>query len=425
MITKEHIRKHLDTLTSGTLPEQGHMPADVWEQLQEYLTNHYERLGKDARAYANNIFDQLEVGIEQRIDSIPDGTEKKVLHQKLSTARGERSPLPVLYLDTPVIENIIRHALGQRLPEPVAENSKALYEETLSLVKNGKLICPENSFHREVLQMGDTQARHGLNIMKLLSDGLSFRHSQSIEDFQVFRAVRGFVKGNGPVNYRGFWQDAFDPETVGTIMKRRPLVEFKHPLAISEKPGEIGSESTGPVPVSTRLRIRYDKSLVKNDHQLQQKTTRHLRDLVRLGLKYQSLMEEGQRQHLDGFWAGQKTDLPLALWKHYGGTPEGLEGLISFYESDYFGNVPAIEIKRAIWNALSEPAKGLERLTGPADVSILSLVLSYTDIVILDRKMTDVVRDRLELHAKCDTQIYSTDEHDLIMATLREMTHSE
>jgi hypothetical protein len=323
------------------------------------------------------------------------------------------------------MENIIRHGLGQNLPEPVAERSKELYEETLSLVEKGDLICPENSFHREVLQMGGTQGWHGLNIMKGLSDGLSFRHSQSIEDFQVFRAVRGFIEGNQTVDYREFWRDAFDPKTVDTIMKKRPLVEFKHPPAISEKPEGETSESKKPEPGFTKLRVRYDKSLLKNDHQLQQKTTRHLREIVRLGLKYQTMMEEGEKRHLDGFWAGQKTDLPLALWKHYGGKPEGLEGLMSFYESEHFRNVPAIEVKRNIWNALSGPAKGLERLTGPADISILSSVLSYTDIAILGRKMTNVVRDGLGLDAKFYTQIFSADEHTLMMASLREMTRSD
>jgi hypothetical protein len=133
-------------------------------------------------------------------------------------------------------------------------------------------------------------------------------------------------------------------------------------------------------------------------------------------------MEEGPRRHIDGFWAGQKTDLPLAVWKHYGGTPEGLEGLISFYESDYFSSVPSIEIKRDIWNALTGDAKGLERLTGPADVSILSSVLSYTDIAVLGNEMTHVVRDKLGLDAKLDTRIFNTDEHSLVMAALGEMT---
>jgi hypothetical protein len=425
MITKKHIKQHLNRLSSGIPTERGQMPADVWQQFHEYMTDHYERLDKEARAYANDIFDQLEAGIEQGIDGLPDGREKKALCQKLATARGERSPVPVLYLDTPVIENIIRHALGQQLTQPTAANTEALYEETLSLVKDGKLICPEDTFHREALHMGDKQAWHGLNVMRMLSAGLSFKHSQSIEDFQVFRAVRGFIDGNGPIDYRRFWQDAFEKETVNTIMKKRPFVVFKHALAISEKPEASAGQHREPESFSTRLRIRYDKSLLKNEHQLQRQTTRHLRDLVRLGMKYQSMMEGAQKRRLDGFWAGQKIDLPLALWKHYGGTPEGLEGLISFYESEYFRNIPAMEIKRDIWNALSEHEEGLRRVTGPADISILSSVLLYTDIMILGRKMTDVVRERLELNAKFDTQIYSADEHDLIMAALTEIPRSD
>jgi hypothetical protein len=422
MITKKHIRRYLNDLSSGTSSQQGRMPADVWQQFHDYMIDHYERLDKEARAYANDIFDQLETGIEQRIDSLPDGQEKKALCQKLSTARGERSPVPVLYLDTPIIENVIRHALGQQLAQPIAANTEALYEETMSLVKDGKLICPEDTFHREALQVADKLAWHGLNVIRMLSGGLSFKHSQSIEDFQVFRAVRGFIDGNGPIHYRRFWQDAFEKETVNAIMKKRPFVVFRHPLAISEKPGAAASQHREIESFSTRLRVRHDKSLLKNEHQLQRQTTRHLRDMVRLGMRYHSMMEGAPKRRLDGFWAGQKIDLPLALWKHYGGTPEGLEGLISFYESEYFRNIPAIEIKRDIWNALSEHEEGLRRVTGPADISILSSVLLYTDIMILGRKMTDVVRDRLELNAKFDTQVYSAEEHDLIMAALREIT---
>ena len=60
-------------------------------------------------------------------------------------------------------------------------------------------------------------------------------------------------------------------------------------------------------------------------------------------------------------------------------------------------------------------------MTGPADVNILSSVLPYTDTMILGRKMTDVVRDMLRLDVKFDTEIYSVDEHDLIMAALKEI----
>lgn len=422
MITKRHIRQYLDELSSGIPTRQGEMPDHVWQQLQEYMVKHYNRLDKGARAYADEIFDQLDAGVRQRIDSLPEGREKKVLSRKLSMVRGERSPVPAVYLDTPVIENIIRHGLGQRLAEPTAANSKALYEEVLALVKDGKLICPENSFHCEALQMEGHQAWEGLNVIRTLSEGLSFKHSQSIEDFQIFRALRGFIDGDGPVNYRRFWQDAFQKETVNAIMKKRSSILLRGVLALAEKPGDAASQQGGPGSLSTRLRIRYDEAFLKNEQQLQQRSTRHLRDLVRLGMKYQSRMGEAQKRSLDGFWAGQKIDLAVSLWNYYGGKPEGMEGLVSFYESEHFRDVPAIKMKRDIWNAFSVNHKeGLRRVTGPADINIMSSILPYADIMILGRRMTEVVRDMLTLDVKFDTEIYSVDEHDLIMAALKEI----
>ena len=224
------------------------------------------------------------------------------------------------------------------------------------------------------------------------------------------------------MKYRKFWQDAFQKETVDAIMKKRPSIVFKGVLALGEKSGAAASPQGWPESVSTRLRIRCDDASVKDERQLQQRSTRHLRDLVRLGIKSLSIRGEARKWRLDGFWAGQKLDLPIALWNHYGGKPEGLEGLVSFYESEHFRYVPAIKIKRNIWNVLSvNHMEGLRRVTGPADVNILSSVLPYTDIMILGRKMTDVVRDMLKLDVKFDTEIYSVDEYDLIMAALKEI----
>ena len=422
MITNKHIRQRLDKISSGIPSEQGQMPAHVWQELNEYLVNHYERLDKEARSYADNVFDQLEAGIEQRIGSLPEGRAKKAVRRRLSMVRGERPPLPVLYLDTPVIENIIRHSLGERLSEPVATGSKALYEETKTLVKSGKLICPENSSHREALQMGGTQSRKGLDIMRTLSEGLSFRHSQSIEDFQIFRALRGFISDNGPVDYRKFWQDAFEKKTVNTVMKRHFSIVFNGFPAPAEKPGAAVSPQVEPESLFTRLRIRHDKASLKNEQQLQQKSARHLRDLARLGMRYLSMMGEVDKRHLEGFWAGQRIDLPLALWKYCGGNPEDLQGLLSFFESEHFRDVPAMKIKQDMWNTLSmDRAEGLGRATGHADVNVLSAVLPYTDVMILGSNMTDVIRGKLGFDSKFDTEIYGADEHDLIKAALKEI----
>ncbi len=79
-------------------------------------------------------------------------------------------------------------------------------------------------------------------------------------------------------------------------------------------------------------------------------------------------------------------------------------------------------MKRDIWNAFSVNHKeGLRRVTGPADINIMSSILPYADIMILGRRMTEVVRDMLSLDVKFDSEIYSVDEHDLIMAALKEI----
>ncbi|KPK24416.1 MAG: hypothetical protein AMK69_16130, partial [Nitrospira bacterium SG8_3] len=303
MITKKHIRQYLDKLPPGIPAKQGEVSDHVWEQLHEYIVKHYDRLDKGARAYADEIFDQLDASVEKRIDSLPEGREKKLLTRKLAMVRGERSPLPVLYLDTPVIENVIRQGLGQPASQPKAGNPEALHRQILALVSDSKLVCPEDTFHRETLQTGDAQAGEGLNIIRRLSEGLSFQHSQTIEDFQIFRALRGFINGNGLITYRRFWKDAFQRQTVNAIMKKRSSISFKGPLALAETPNAGKNRRGGPAFLSTRLQIRYDETALKHDQQLQKRSTRHLRDLVRLGLKYQTIREKGQKQHLQGFWA--------------------------------------------------------------------------------------------------------------------------
>lgn len=425
MITKKHIQKRLEELSSDVFCENSQMPAAMWQAIHEYMVNHYERLDKEARAYADDIFDQLEASMEQKIRFLPESREKKLLNRKLSTVQGKRPPVPVLYLDTPVIENVIRHRLGERLAKPVAAISKAVYEETVRLVRAGKLICPENSFYREALQTGGTQSRAALDIVRTLSEGLSFKHSQSIEDSQVFRALRGFINGSGPVDYREFWEDAFERNTVDIVTKRHPSVVFRSAYAIAEKPAPASRKDESDA-LFTRLKVRYDRTSVKNERQLQRESARHLRDLVRLGMRYLSIMEDSPKRRLDGFWAGQKVDLSLALWRQYGGNPESPDGLASFFESEHFSNVPAIRIKQDIWNRLSiDRTMGLQRATGHVDVNILSAVLSYTDIMILSPRMTDVIRDGLGFDVKFDAEIYSTDEHDLINAALKEIAWAD
>jgi hypothetical protein len=79
-----------------------------------------------------------------------------------------------------------------------------------------------------------------------------------------------------------------------------------------------------------------------------------------------------------------------------------------------------------LWNALAVSHEdGFQRVTGPQDITVLSSVLPYTDLVILGPKMADVAGDRLDLAARFDTEICGMDEPDRIMAALREVARAD
>lgn len=413
MISKKQLEKYFKSISSDVSCRKkgGNDPAR--RQLYEYMVRNYAALDKGARLFANAFFDAMDRAVQEKIDALPQGDAKRALGCTLSVIRGQRSPIAILYLDTPVLERIIQYGLGQ----PATENTKALYEKIRHLVECRRLVCPENTFQREMLQMAGRQAREGLDMMRKLSFSLSFRHSQSIEDAQVLRAIQNHINGNSPLNFRDFWTDALTKRAVLSILKICPSVALHQQKVLREKDApEAGQPGKS---VSHRLRVRFDAAAFHDDHALFKRFARHSRDLVRLCMRYRSMAQKRTEAHGDGFWSKQKTDLPLALWNHFSGKPEGLEGLVSLYESDAVTGVPAIRIKRDIWNVFSERQAGRpERLTGASDIAVLSALLPYTDMMILGPRMTHVVRDVLKLHAAFDTEIVSINEHEQVLAAL-------
>lgn len=419
MITKGHIKKYLQSITPDVSHDKGPAAAYVWRQFHEYVVEHYKRLDKEARIFADTVFDELDLAVQQRVESLLHGRRKTTLKRKLAMLRGDRPSIPLLYLDTPIVEDIIRSALGQHLSGTSAQHTKALYVKIRNLVKQNKLLCPENTFHREAIQLAEPHAGEGLDVIRTLSGGLSFKHAQMVEDAQVFRAIRAFIEGQCTLNYRSFWKDVVTKRTVMSIMKNAPFVVFDHGVTIAQdNPEEFRQEG----PLSSRLRIRYDEASLRDEQDQLKRSARHLRDLVRLGNKYRSITQGNRKRPLDGFWAVQKTDLSIILWNNLGGKPQGLEGLTSLYESDCYATVPMIKIKRDIWNMFSANSpETLKRIIGPSDIAVLSAVLPYADIMILGPTMAKVVRNSLKLDAVFDTQIFSVQEHDAIMAALDDL----
>ena len=97
-----------------------------------------------------------------------------------------------------------------------------------------------------------------------------------------------------------------------------------------------------------------------------------------------------------------------------------MEGMASLFESVHFRDIPTMKIRRDVWKQVSGGRKGyLAKMAGPAAIDVISSVLPYTDIMILGPQMTEAVRDVLGLDVQYDTEIFSMDEHDIILDALK------
>jgi len=89
------------------------------------------------------------------------------------------------------------------------------------------------------------------------------------------------------------------------------------------------------------------------------------------------------------------------IWNEEGGNPEGLEGLKTFFDSDYHKKIPVINVQCKLGALMLTDGSKLEE-GDSMDISLISSVLPYCSAILVDKKM----RNRIQ-NLKLD-QIYST-----------------
>ncbi len=107
------------------------------------------------------------------------------------------------------------------------------------------------------------------------------------------------------------------------------------------------------------------------------------------------------------------------MWNYYGGQPPGLEGLSKFFSSDYFRQIPTIEIAyntRAKIATQSNPIKSGDYM----DIEQISAVLPFFDIVLTDGAMRHCL-NLLKYPDKYKSKIFSISEFDKLKSLLNSL----
>ncbi|KJS13605.1 MAG: hypothetical protein VR67_03620 [Peptococcaceae bacterium BRH_c8a] len=103
----------------------------------------------------------------------------------------------------------------------------------------------------------------------------------------------------------------------------------------------------------------------------------------------------------------------LSCWKRISGKANDLKGLIEFYKSEYYKNMPYNDIKAKLYARIITDRNPIE--TGDSmDVANISSMAPYCNMILTDKKMRNRIYD-LSIHINYDVNIFSLKNYDELM----------
>lgn len=320
-----------------------------------------------------------------------------------------RCPVKVIILDTHIISNMAKWKLGKKLDEVVLDRIKILYEYIYRLVRAKKLICPEIPTFQDEYRLDKRIEETCERIVVDLSRGIRFRTRQNVEDFQIQLAMKANIENSVPIDYSKEWYNIYLGDPIKRLFNDDSYV----------------------------FRFNWSKNIQDNE-QIRERKRTLTNELKRIKTKDASrtpTFEEKLNEEYNGYVTGilkrgstmlSVLSRHLSYWERLKGQPEGMKGILRFYGSEYLRSVPSIEIQAKLWAGFAVYLKSSKPKESDAnDIALLSTVLPYADFVILDKTITDLARNRLNLDSKYKTRIFNSSEIDKLVLELDQIEKSE
>ena len=309
-----------------------------------------------------------------------------------------RPKVPVIWLDTHAITQIAR---AVKFPDDNQENrySRDLYIKLNRLARERKIIIFEADQMFEIgvrpeLVEGST------SVLSALSLGLGTT-KDIVDDAQHYLGMEAYLAGKEEAEIP--WESAFigDPYEDRLIDGVIIRVDLLSPEMI-QKQKKLNESIAEQLEA---LRAKYVTDGVHERERRQKQTDAEFNAYAGI---YERTLERyvtrGKESSLEGeFWQEYNIVLnPYANWKRLGGDADPRR-LIDFYNSDFYKNLPHVDI----WSRLT----GQKMVIGSqikrsdiADMHNIEFYMPYTNIMVLDRAMRGLVKD-LKLDSKYDVNV--------------------
>lgn len=329
----------------------------------------------------------------------------------------DKSPIPMIWLDTSILLKITKTQLGEIANNSDKEKYQYLNDSIKDKMKKKKLICPSADQFEEI-EIGGRLEEEFQKVQSMLSLGIKINHRQSIEEFMINKFMKSFIDNENEIQLS--YRDIFDKEPIRELENaiQTPFIIYLNstkPTELVEKEKEIKKF----LPKRwEELRREKVKEGVTFEEEREKEFESYFRTLFALSNKSMKNILQGNFDIYDLANAQSLTQYKT-MWDYYGGQPPGLEGLSLFFSSDYFRQIPTIEIAcniRARIATQSNPIKSGDYM----DIELVSAVIPFFDIVITDGAMRHCL-NLLGYPKKYKCRIFSISEFKEIKSILNSL----
>jgi len=330
----------------------------------------------------------------------------------------EKCPIPIIWLDTSVFIKLASLKLGQLKNDTEKSRLQVLHDRIYTLAREGKLLCPEASQPREIW----TRRSDFLDEVSELSLGVTTYAHEIIEDAQVQHLMSAYIASKREITFP--YAAAFLEHPVDALRKSlqsRFIVTVDMGLL-----GEVNNIRTHRAGIHREweaLRQRCIDERVTYERQLQRERRGGINVTISMARDCVTKTINGAEPTDPELRAHRNISRLIHIWDFLDGEPKGFHGLLEFIHSPNYMLAPSVDISAMLVAKLMVGEKAIDH--GDAmDVAHISSMLPYADLMVVDRRMKNVVRN-LDLDSKYNTIVCYIGDIDEIDAFFRKVEQSE
>lgn len=306
------------------------------------------------------------------------------------------SPLPLIWLDTWLINDLARYRAGLTSGAD-GEAMSRLYNVLIRLRDAAGAICPESGQLVEV-EAGRLRVKEAKSVLSQVSGGVKTNHLIGLQQ-QVYRGMRSFVEGRETIEMS--YRDLFTDDPVRELRDRDLLIRVDFPMTDADL-ADIRAANLQTAENMEQLRKSGLDSGLSTPARIAAQVKRELNGIIeatldliqRVGVPLMSGVEPPPSMddvllYLDV--VGRPNSVLAGMLQETRGEHGFWDDLIEFYRSDYYRTLPTIGVIAELyaWKIVgNETIKPSDVM----DINQIAAFLPYATYMVLDNAMADKVR---------------------------------